>query len=139
MLNPPYLVVRPALSFWVESRPPTDCSATLQAFEDRCFSHAWCYDAAGRAWRVVEARLKRPPTLVERVLPWRRVPVELRVEPRAEGGFAEALALIREILESDNDFREFLETPPAELLACVSGARNTADLIALLERHVGGA
>jgi hypothetical protein len=136
MLNPPYLVVRPGQSFWVETRSPEDCTATLQAFQDGCYTGAWCYDAMGGQWPVVEARLKTRPSFLDRVMPGRRVPVELRIGPRAEVDMADALRRIREVLNSDNEFCEYLNsrTPVTEVLAQFEGARTTADLIAVANR-----
>ena len=64
------------------------------------------------------------------------VPVELRIGPRAEVDIADALRRIREVLNSDNEFCEYLNsrTPVTEVLAQFEGARTTADLIAVANR-----
>ena len=90
----------------------------------------------GGQWPVVEARLKTRPSFLDRVMPGRRVPVELRIGPRAEVDMADALRRIREVLNSDNEFCEYLNsrTPVTEVLAQFEGARTTADLIAVANR-----
>ena len=49
---------------------------------------------------------------------------------------ADALRRIREVLNSDNEFCEYLNsrTPVTEVLAQFEGARTTADLIAVANR-----
>jgi len=135
-LQPPFLVVRPGQSIWVETRAPRDCATTLQAFQSGCLSETWWYDAAGGAWPVVEAKLKDRPSLVDRVLPWRRVAVELHFGPRAEANVSEVLSRIGEVLHSDNEFCAHLKTSMADIWAQFSNARTTADLIAVANRHL---
>jgi hypothetical protein len=130
MMNPPFLVIRPGKAFWVETRPPQDATATLRAFADGCYSGTWWYDSTGGVWNVVEAELKKRPSLFDRGLQ-RPVAVELRFGPRAEGDLAEALARISEVLRSDNEFCDDLKTPAVEIWAQFESARTTADLIAV--------
>ena len=80
--RPPFLVVRWGLAFWGETRPPTDCRATLQAFRDGCYHDANCFDAGGGEWTVADAKLGRTPSLRCRALPWTRLPVALTLGPR---------------------------------------------------------
>jgi hypothetical protein len=133
MMNPPFLVIRPSKAFWVETRPPQDATATLHAFADGCYSGTWWYDSMGGLWTVVEAKLKKRPSLLDRGLQ-RRVAVELRFGPRAEGDLAEALTRIGEVLRSDNEFCDDLKTPAVEIWAQFESARTTADLVAVASR-----
>jgi hypothetical protein len=123
----------------VETCTPQDCAATLQALREGCYSGAWCYDSTGGEWPVIEATLKKHPSLLERALPWRRVAVELHLGPRAEADLAEVLSRIGEVLRSENDFCERLKTPTAEIPAQFNHARTTADLIAIASRYVRAA
>jgi hypothetical protein len=133
MMNPPFLVIRPGKAFWVETRPPQDATATLRAFADGCYVGTWWYDSTAGAWTVVEAKLKKRPSLLDRGLQ-RPVAVELRFGPRLEGDLAEALARIGEVLRSDNEFCDDFKTPAVEVLAQFESARTTADLAAVASR-----
>jgi hypothetical protein len=129
-MNPPFLVIRPGKAFWVETRLPQDAVATPRAFADGCYSGTWWYDSTGGVWTVVAANWKKRPSLLDHGLQ-RSVPVELRFGPRANGDLAEALARIREVLSSDNEFCDGFKTPAAELRSQFERARTTADLAAL--------
>jgi len=131
-MNPPFLVVRPGKAFWVETRPPQNATATLSAFADGCYSGTRWYDSSGGVWTVVEARLQKRPSILDRALQ-RPVAVELHFGPRADGDLAEALARLGEIL-SDDEFCESLKTPAAEVRAQFESARTTADLPAVAGR-----
>ena len=132
-MNPPFLVVRPGKAFWVETRPPQDVTATLRAFADGCYSGTWWYDSSGGVWTVVEAKLQKRPSILDRGLQ-RPVAVELRFGPRADGDLAEALARISEVLNNDNEFCDSLKTPAVEVSAQFETARTTADLLAVASR-----
>ena len=132
-MNPPFLVIRPRKAFWVEIRSPQDATATLQAFADGCYSGTWWYDSTGGVWTVVEAKLKKRPSLLDRGLP-RPVAVELDFGPRAEGDLPEALARISDVLRSANEFCDALKTPVVEIWAQFETARSTADLVAVASR-----
>jgi hypothetical protein len=133
MMNPPFLVIRPGKAFWVETRPPQEATATLRAFADGCYSGTWWYDSTGGVWTVVEDKLKKRPSLLDRGLQ-RPVVVELHFGPRREGDLAEALARIGEVLRSDNEFCDSLKTPAAEIWAQFESAHTTADLVAMASR-----
>jgi hypothetical protein len=124
--KPPYLVIRHAKSFWVESDDP---AATLKAFREGCFSEACCYDGTGGLWPIVEAELKQRPSILYRVLPWLRVPVELRLGPRKEVDVREIVSQLAVVLESDSEFCEYLGASPAEVLRCFERARVPAEVI----------
>lgn len=132
-MKPPFLVIRPGKAFWVETRPPQNATATLGAFADGCYSGTQWYDSTGGVWTVVEATLKKRPSLFDRALE-RPVAVELRFGPRAEGDLAEALARIHEVLRSDNEFCDDLKTPAADIWNRFESARTTAELVAVASR-----
>jgi hypothetical protein len=134
-LTSPFLVVRPGEAFWVESCQPDDCSATLQAFRDGSFTGAWCYDATGGEWPIRDACLKRRPSLFDRAFPWKRVPVKLRVGPRAEIDLSTVIARIADVLRSGNAFCEDLRTPPSQILRQFERVRTPADVIDLARRY----
>ena len=78
--QPPYLVIREGKAFWVEARPLGEIFATVQAFEEGCFQEGWCYDGTGRLWPITTAAPKRERSFFERLLPWKRVPLQLEHE-----------------------------------------------------------
>jgi hypothetical protein len=84
-------------------------------------------------WTVVEARLKKRPSLLDRGLQ-RPVAMELPFGPRAAGDLAEALTRIGEVLGSDNEFCDELKTPAVEVRAQFECARTTADPVAVANR-----
>jgi hypothetical protein len=132
-MKPPFLVIRPGKAFWVEPRPPEDATAILRAFADGCYLGTWWYDSSGGVWTVVEAKLKNRPSLLDRALQ-RAVAVELRFGPRAEADVAEALARIDEVLRSDNDFCDDLDTPAVEIRTQFARVRTTPELVAAASR-----
>ena len=74
---PPLLVMRDGLTFWVETRPVAAWTATLQALREGCFTKSYCYDTNGDLWPIVDAQVARPPSLIERVIPWRTLLVRV--------------------------------------------------------------
>ena len=80
--QPPVLIVRPRMAFWVVHDSVRRARATLQAFREGCFDGALCYDASGGSWDVTGAALDRPPTIIQRILLHRRLPVTLELGPR---------------------------------------------------------
>jgi hypothetical protein len=130
-LQPPYLLIREGKAFWVESRPPSESSATLQAFEEGCFNDAWCYDATGSLWPIMSARLKRHPSFLQRVLPWRRVSVELQVGTPAHVDMAQVISRLAKVLQIDNEFCEYLPVSPMDILRRFETARTPGDIIGI--------
>jgi hypothetical protein len=127
--QPPYLLIRERKAFWIESRPPSESSATLQAFEEGCFNDAWCYDATGSLWPVVSAALKGQPSFLQRVLPWRRVSVELQVGIPAHVDVAEVISRLATVLRTNNAFCEDLPASPMAILSRFEAARTPSDII----------
>jgi hypothetical protein len=133
-LEPPFLVIRKGQSFWVETRAPEDCSATLQALRDGCFREAWCYDSTGGGWPILEAKLRSRPSFVQRVLPWKHVAVELQLGSRVNADLAALVSQLAVVLQSNNAFCESLRAAPADVLAQFQGARGPAEIIDIAHR-----
>src|SRR5262245_34449283 len=114
--KPPFLIIRERMSFWVQRSTAHEASATLHAFDEGCFREAFCYDATGGLWRIVDATLRTRPSFLQRWLPWRRVPVHLHFGPRTETTIAEMVSRLDEVLRSENEFCEYLGAPAEELL-----------------------
>jgi hypothetical protein len=137
--QPPYLLIREGKAFWVESRPPRNSSATLQAFKEGCFNDAWCYDATGRLWPIDSATLKRQPSFLQRVLPWRRVSVELQMGTPARVDVAEVVSRLGRVLRVDNEFCEYLPAPPIDILNRFKAAHTPKDIIGIAREYDGRA
>jgi hypothetical protein len=126
--QPPLLFVRPQLAFWVEPSWTGTSSATLQAFNEGCYQGTWCYDSAGFGWPIVRAAFARPPSFIERLLRWRRVPVRFSLgEPFPQPVSAVAAQLLA-ILTAHGD--EYYGKPPInDLKAALTNAQTPGALI----------
>lgn len=127
--GPPFLVIRPGLAFWVEDRPPELWSATLQSFEEGCFRDALCCDLGASSRRVIGSELAAPPALLDRLLPWRQVPVVVTLGPPRPVDRDEIVALLAGVLRGDSEFLDHLECPPEELLQRFAAAADMAELL----------
>jgi hypothetical protein len=133
--QPPYLLIREGKAFWVESRPPSESSATLQAFKEGCFNDACCYDATGSLWPIESATLKGQPSFLQRVLPWRRVSVELQVGTPARVDVAEVVSRLARELRVDNGFCEYLPASPMDILNRFKAAHTPRDIIGIAREY----
>ena len=132
-MNPPFLVIQPGKAFWVEHGRPQDARATPCAFAEGCYAGTRWYDATGGVWSVVEATLRNAPSLLHRALQ-RPVPVVLRFGPRGEADVTDALGELDEVLGSDSEFCDSLNSSAAEVRAQFGHARTIAELIATASR-----
>jgi hypothetical protein len=126
---PPFLAIRRGISFWVEDEPLGQSSATLQAIEEGVFRDLELYDSAGMAWPVVDVSPLRHPGLLDRVLPWRRVKVRLRVGEPVPRRVQEIAVRLREIIEGDSGFDWEQGPPPEELAARFQAACSPSEII----------
>lgn len=125
--------MRKGKSFWIENASPEDCSATLQAFQEGCFLEAACYDAAGGMWPIINVKLKQTPSLVQRLLPWRRVAVELHIGNRVVVDVKHVISQLAEVLHSDSTFNEFLAVSSKEALTRFQDAATHQDIIDIVQ------
>ena len=131
-MKPPFLVIRPGKAFWVERGAQQDARATPGAFAEGCYCDTWWYDATGGVWSVVEAALRKAPSLLDRALQ-RPVSVVFRFGARGEGNLAAALAQLHEVLRS-GEFCESLKSSAAEVRAQFDRVRTTAELVDVASR-----
>lgn len=127
--KPPFLIIRKGKSFWVENASLNNWTATLQAFREGCFLEASCYDAAGGMWPITKATLTQRPSLFQRLLPWRRVAVELHLGARVEVDIKHAVSQLEEVLRSDTEFIEFLAISSKVALSRFHDANTHQDVI----------
>jgi len=126
--SPPYLVIRTGLAFWVETRPTDDCSARLQAFEEGCYRDAFCFDATGGLWPILDARLKRRPSFMDRLFGISWIPVELMLGQRRDAAVSEIVSHLADVLQNP-EFTEYSRTPPDILLGRLQRTRSPEELI----------
>lgn len=127
--EPPYLVIRKGVSFWVEHKPLSDWTATPQAFEEGCFRNACLYDTKGDLWQIVHARFKQQPSLVNTLLPWRQLPVLFEISLTPKPSVPDVLSEIAAILKTVNSFSENLDCDPGEVLENLKRATSPTELI----------
>lgn len=136
--QPPFLVIREGLAFWIQKTPAHQASATLQAVHEGCFQRAFCYDATGGSWPILNATIDEPSSLLDRTLPWRQHPVRLDLGPRTEVTVEAIVSQLARVLRDDNEFCELSEAP-AEALARFRRARTPSDLIQVALHYEQGA
>jgi hypothetical protein len=129
--SPPFLVIREGLSFWVERQPASTVAMTLQAFDEGCYSGALIYDGEGCLWPVEQAALKVQPTFIDRLLPWRLLPVELHLGPPVAAGVPKIFAKLERILRSESEFADTLREPRDVCLERLRTARSAYELIVI--------
>jgi hypothetical protein len=127
--RPPYLVLREDKAFWVETRPHGETSVTLQAFQEGCFHEAYGYDAGGSLWPILTATLKGQPSPSARLFAWRRVPVQLGFGAPTPVGMPDIIARLAKVLRSDNEFCDYLPSPPIDILRRFEQALAPSDII----------
>jgi hypothetical protein len=139
--QPPYLCIREGISFWVETRPVTDVSATRQAYEEGCYRELSCYDGSGRLWPVLTATMSTDA--LERPVEgwWQRLVgpppqfrVSLDVGPSRSVDVQEILSRLTRILQSNNEFCEDLPIVAAEILRQFAAARAPDEIIRIASR-----
>ena len=135
--QPPLLIIREGQSFWVELRPVNEWSATLQAFREGCYCGGVCYDSTGGLWPIVNAVLRERPSLAQRLLPGRRVPVEIRFGTRSHADLRDIVSRIAEILESESQFNESLPVPLPDILNRFEGAHSPSEVIRIADEYMG--
>jgi hypothetical protein len=138
--TPPLLFFRPKLAFWTESEWNGTSKATLQAFREGCYERTQCLDATGRSWPIVAANLVAPVSLLDRLLPWRRLPVALTLGVPIPAVLSEVVETLCEILSHpDSDFPFELAAPPATIQAKLRSAQSVPQLISIAKECGNGA
>jgi len=66
---------------------------------------------------------------MERLLPWRQFPVDLRIGVRAQAETTEVVSRLAEVPRSDSEFNDFLGCSPAEALQRFQNCRTPLEMI----------
>jgi hypothetical protein len=134
--QPPFLVIREGIAFWVEDRPIGEMSVTPQAFDEGSFSDTCCYDRTGRLWRVRTATLEQSRSVLNRLMPWRQLPVEVVLDSPASVLLPQIVSRLSVVLASGNAFCEWLNQRVAldELRHRFEACASPEDLIDVARR-----
>ena len=97
--NPPYLVIRRGMAFWV-TETHAQWRATAQALADGVFADTYLYTARGDLWQINTAS---PPThaFFKSRLPWQKLSISLDFKRLPPAPLATVQADLADILNSD--------------------------------------
>ena len=134
--QPPFLVIREGSAFWVEDQPIGEMSVTPQAFDEGVFFDTCCYDRTGRLWRVRTAALEQSRSIVNRLMPWRQLPVDVVLDSPASVSLPQVVSRLRVVLASGNEFCEWLNQRVAldDLRQRFEGCASPGDVIDIARR-----
>ncbi|MDX1429871.1 MAG: hypothetical protein R3282_06270 [Rhodothermales bacterium] len=110
----PLIVVRPKTSFWIE-RNSLEFQSTTSALEDDVYDGAFCFDGSGSRWPVIGAGTTQEPSVLDRLLPWRRVTVSITFGDRQTATLGELRENLIDVLDSGNEFVDHLDADVDEL------------------------
>ena len=130
-LQPPFLVIRAGTSFWRHDTAAEDAWCTLDAWEENVYEGTVFYDGAGGRQEIAAAELLEEP--MEMALPTQRLAVRLEFAPRETVPFADVVTAVREVLNSESEFVDYVGAPVAEMHRRLDGVQDFAGLMAALE------
>ncbi len=125
--KPPLLIVRPRLSFWVESGGPANFNAVPQAVQEDCFQSALCYDRTGREWPILKVQFRKRPSSFRAALPL-RVPVKVSLGVPRVTSLEEVLENLHGVLLRDSEFVDSLRDPE-DLRSRLARAKSLEEVI----------
>ncbi len=102
--KPPLLFVCSGKSFWVQDAPLERIECTTDAFKEGVYSGALVLDASGQVWNVERAELGKAPNTLDKLLPWRKIPVSLEVEPVSDKSAEDIAAELKSVLDAECEF-----------------------------------
>lgn len=128
-VQPPFLLLS-AGAFAVSSQSTSGrWPLTKSAIRSGEFRGALSLDREGAVHAIVEVIPERAPTWVDRLIPWRSLPVRLVLEPRPEVSLADVRDRLVAMLEGESRIADFLKVPPAEAIMRVKASRTPSELI----------
>jgi hypothetical protein len=105
----------------------------------RLFPRRVLLRSTGGLWEIIDARLAVPPSLRNRLMPWRRVAVSVRFGPRQQVNVRAIIALLAEVLNSESETNDVLRVPPKQVLQQFENADTPVDIIRIAKEIVGSA
>jgi len=128
-VQPPFLLLV-AGAFSVSSESISDrWTVTASAIRSGEFRGALCLDREGVVRAIVEVIPERAPTWVDRLIPWRSLPVRLVLESRPEVSLDDVRDRMVAMLEGESRIADFLKVLAAEAIRRVKAARTPSELI----------
>ena len=97
------------------------------------FRNAVCYDGPGTTCTIIDVIPLRDMTLLDRMLPWRQIPVRLVLQPGPDLSLAAVRVRLLSILQGDSEIADFLKIPTGEAITRLNQARTPGELIAAAE------
>jgi hypothetical protein len=97
------------------------------------FRNAVCYDGSGTTCTIIDVIPLRDMTLLDRMLPWRQIPVRLVLQPGPDLSLAAVRVRLLSILQGDSEIADFLKIPTGEAITRLNQARTPGELIAAAE------
>lgn len=97
------------------------------------FRNAVCYDGSGTTCTIIDVIPLRDMTLLDRMLPWRQIPVRLVLQPGPDLSLAAVRVRLLSILQGDSEIADFLKIPTGEAITRLKQARTPGELIAAAE------
>ena len=97
------------------------------------FRNAVCYDGSGTTCTIIDVIPLRDMTLLDRMLPWRQIPVRLVLQPGPDLSLATVRVRLLSILQGDSEIADFLKMPAGEAITRLNQARTPGELIAAAE------
>jgi hypothetical protein len=97
------------------------------------FRNAVCYDGSGTTCTIIDVIPLRDMTLLDRMLPWRQIPVRLVLQPGPDLSLAAVRVRLLSILQGDSEIADFLKMPAGEAIARLNQASTPEELVAAAE------
>lgn len=127
--EPPILVIRKGIAFWVEQLPAQEWVATVQAVREGCFLDCVCFDATGAFWPIVDATVNSAGSLLERLTPWHQVPVSVAFGNESRPSLSDVVLQLTTLLEGDDGFTEASGADKAEVVRRLKLAATPLEVI----------
>jgi hypothetical protein len=126
-LQPPFLLIWHG-GFSVHSQALAEPSMMTRTAMNR-FRNAICYDGSGSTCTIIDVIPLRDVTLRDRMLPWRRIPVRLVLQPGPDLSLADVRSRLLSILQGESEIADFLKMPVDDAIASVRRAVTPMALI----------
>jgi hypothetical protein len=133
--EPPFLVIRPGVAFWIERAPHSRVRATLQAYRDGCYDGADFIDGRGGAWPVVSASLREAPPPLAWATPAKLMRVKVRLGPRQDVQLGLVVSRLSRIVLSGSEFCDHIRIPPDSLVTLLEECASISEVIGVVEAH----
>lgn len=135
-VSPPFLVIRAGTSFWRHDTAAEDAWCTLDAWEENVYEGTVFFDADGGRQEIAAAELLEEP--MELALPSQRLAVRLEFGPREIVPFADVVMAVREVLNSESEFVDYVGAPVDEMHRRLDRVKDFAGLMVALKSAFEG-